>query len=69
MILNSIIHTARRSHLCASCGRTVHTGEQYVRAQMPGGGRAARRAFHTRCYDALTRSTERTGGANVGNIS
>ena len=52
MTLHDITHTARRSHLCASCGRTVHTGEQYVRAQMPGGGRLAKVPLHTACYTA-----------------
>ena len=59
MILNSITHTARRQHQCAGCGLTVHTGERYVRAQVPGGGRAAKRAFHTACYQAHRAAAER----------
>lgn len=50
MTLDGITHTARRQHQCAGCGLTVHTGERYVRAQVPGGGRAAKRAFHIACY-------------------
>ena len=53
MTLDSITHTARRHHLCAGCGRTVHAGERYVRAQLPGGGRAAKQAFHSTCYTAI----------------
>lgn len=49
-------HTARRQHQCAGCGLTVHTGERYVRAQVPGGGRAAKVAFHSKCYAGLSAS-------------
>lgn len=59
MILDSIQHTARRQHLCAGCGLTVQTGERYVRAQVPGGGLLAKRAFHSKCYTAHLASTER----------
>jgi len=51
--LDSITHTARRPHLCAGCGRTVHVGERYVRAQHPSGGRAAKQAFHSTCYSSM----------------
>ena len=56
MTLDGITHTARRQHQCAGCGLTVHTGERYVRAQVPGGGRAAKRAFHSKCYVGLSAS-------------
>lgn len=68
-VLNSITHTAMRSHQCAGCGLTVHAGERYVRAQVPGGGLLAKRAFHSKCYYRLAESIERKGGADVGNIS
>ena len=58
VILDSITHTARRQHQCACCGLTVHTGERYVRAPVPGGGRVAKRAFHSRCYGRLQESDE-----------
>jgi proteasome lid subunit RPN8/RPN11 len=61
VILDSITHTARRQHQCACCGLTVHTGERYVRAQVPGGGRAAKRAFHSKCYVRLTAAAEKGG--------
>ena len=51
-------HTARRQHRCAGCGLTVHTGERYVRAQLPGGGRAAKQAFHSSCYGRMQESDE-----------
>lgn len=51
--LSNITHTARRQHQCAGCGLTVNAGERYVRAQVPGGGRAAKRAFHGKCYTAM----------------
>jgi hypothetical protein len=53
MNLDSITHTARRDHLCAFCGLTVRTGEQYVRAQSPGGAQA-KKPFHIKCYQGLT---------------
>jgi hypothetical protein len=58
--LDSITHTARRPHQCAFCGRTVQSGEQYVRAQMPGGGRLEKRAFHQGCYRGLVDSVSKT---------
>lgn len=58
MILESIQHTARRSRLCACCGLTVHTGERYVRAQVPGGQVVAKKAMHTACYTMRTRTKE-----------
>jgi hypothetical protein len=60
-ILNSMTHTARRDHLCAFCGVTVRTGERYVRAQSPGGAQA-KKAFHSRCYEGLIKSTEQNHG-------
>lgn len=63
MILDSIQNTARRQHQCAFCGRTVHTGERYVRAQVPGGGRLAKRAFHQGCYRGLVDSASKTNSA------
>jgi len=59
MTLSSITHTARCDHLCAFCGRTVATGERYVRAQVPGGGRVAKQAFHQPCYEAILASVNR----------
>lgn len=53
MTLASITHTARRSHICSQCGRTIHTGERYVRAPAPGGGLVAKQAMHSKCYSAL----------------
>lgn len=50
---SNITHEARRQHQCAFCGRTVHAGEQYVRAAVPGGGRLAKRPFHRKCYAGL----------------
>ncbi|WP_312517258.1 hypothetical protein [Massilia sp.] len=60
MILNSIQHTARHQHQCAGCGLTVHSGERYVRAQVPDGGRAAKAAFHSNCYTRLAASANNT---------
>jgi len=57
--LDSITHTARRDHLCAFCGRTVATGERYVRAQVPGGGLLVKRAFHSECYAGLAASLKK----------
>jgi len=54
--LDEITHTARHQHQCAGCGLTVHTGERYVRAQVPGGGRSAKAAFHGKCYAGLVAS-------------
>jgi len=51
--LGSITHTARHQHQCAGCGLTIGAGEQYVRAQLPGGGLLAKRAFHSKCYTGL----------------
>lgn len=53
MTLESITLTARRDHRCAFCGMTVPAGQQYVRAPVPGGGRLAKRAFHSKCYAGL----------------
>lgn len=69
MILDSIQHTARRQHQCAFCGRTVQAGELYVRAQVPGGGLLAKRAFHSKCFAGLVEAVEKQGGANVRNVS
>jgi len=60
VILESMQHTARLDHRCAGCGRTVHTGERYVRAQVPGGGRLAKRAFHSKCYAGLAANASKT---------
>lgn len=68
MILDSIQHTARRQHSCAGCGLTVHTGERYVRAQAPGGGRAAKQAFHSKCYAALLASNTNKEKAHERNF-
>lgn len=57
--LNSITHTAMRQHQCAGCGLTVHSGERYVRAQVPGGGLLAKRAFHIKCYTGLVAGLKR----------
>lgn len=59
MNLDQITHEARRQHQCAFCGRTVQAGELYVRAQVPGGGLLAKRAFHSKCYSGLLASAER----------
>lgn len=59
MILSSIQHTARRDHLCASCGMTIRTGERYVRAPLPGGGLVAKKAMHSKCYAALLASASK----------
>ena len=53
MILASIIHTARRPHICSQCGRTIASGERYVRAQRPGTELAAKTPFHEACYRGL----------------
>ena len=53
MNLSDLMHTARRWHQCACCGLTIGAGEQYVRAQLPGGGLLAKKAFHSRCYAGL----------------
>jgi len=63
VILDSIQHTARREHQCAFCGRTVQAGELYVRAQVPGGGRLEKRAFHQGCYRGLLDSASKTNSA------
>ena len=36
---------------------TVQKNERYVRAQSPGGAQA-KKAFHSRCYQGLVKSTE-----------
>lgn len=59
MSLDEITHTARRDHLCASCGMTIRTGERYVRAPLPGGGLVAKKPMHSKCYSALLASAER----------
>ncbi len=59
MNLDSITHLARRQHQCAFCGLSIPTGERYVRAQVPGGGLLAKRAFHSKCYSGLLPSAER----------
>jgi len=59
--LASITHTARRQHQCAGCGLTIGAGEQYVRAQLPGGGLLAKKAFHSKCYAALAAAVEKGG--------
>ena len=59
VILDSITHTARRQHQCAFCGLSIPTGERYVRAQVPGGGRVAKEPFHSKCYFGLLASAER----------
>jgi len=66
--LSNITHTARREHRCAFCGLTVQAGQQYVRAQHPGGGRLEKRAFHSKCYAGLVSAVEKQGGANVRNV-
>lgn len=58
--LTNITHTARRQHQCAFCGLSIATGEQYVRAQLPGGGRLEKRAFHQGCYRGLVESADKT---------
>lgn len=63
MILDSITHVARRQHQCAFCGRTVQAGELYVCAQVPGGGRLTKRAFHQGCYRGLVGSASKTNSA------
>ena len=55
--LDEITHTARCDRLCAFCGMTVQKNERYVRAQSPGGAQA-KKAFHSRCYQGLVKSTE-----------
>ena len=57
--LSNITHVARRQHQCAFCGLSIPTGERYVRAQAPGGGLLAKRAFHSKCYSGLLASAER----------
>ena len=59
--LTRITHTARRQHQCACCGLTVRAGERYVRAQVPGGGRVAKVAFHSKCYASLSAAAEKGG--------
>lgn len=56
MNLSDLTLTARRQHRCAGCGLTVRAGEQYVRAQLPGGGLLAKKAFHSKCYTAILAS-------------
>ena len=63
VILDSITHTARRQHQCAFCGLSIPTGERYVRAQEPGGGRLIKRAFHQGCYRGLVDSASKTNSA------
>ena len=63
MILDQITHEARRQHQCAFCGRTVQAGERYVRAPVPGGGRLAKRPFHSKCYAGLVASASKTKSA------
>jgi len=68
VILNSIQHTARRDHLCASCGMTIRFGERYVRDQVPGGGLVAKKAMHSKCYTALLSSKINKEKAHERNI-
>jgi proteasome lid subunit RPN8/RPN11 len=57
--MNEITHTARRGHICASCGMTICTGERYMRAPLPGGGLVAKKAMHSKCYTALLASASK----------
>lgn len=66
--LSNITHEARRQHQCAFCGMSIPTGVRYVRAPVPGGGRLAKRAFHSKCYAGLLKAGEKQGGTNVRNI-
>lgn len=61
MNMDQITHEARRQHQCAFCGLSIPTGERYVRAQVPGGGRAAKVAFHSKCYASLSAAAEKGG--------
>lgn len=63
MNLDQATHTARRQHQCAFCGLSIPTGERYVRAQVPGGGRAAKEPLHTKCYTGLIASAGKTNSA------
>ena len=61
--LSNITHEARRQHQCAFCGLSIPTGARYVRAPVPGGGRLAKRAFHSKCYSGLVTSASKTNSA------
>lgn len=54
MTLASITHTARRSHLCSQCGRTIGAGERYVRARRPDTELTSPKPFHEVCYRSLS---------------
>jgi len=61
--LSNITHEARRQHQCAFCGLSIPTGVRYVRAPVPGGGRLAKRPFHSKCYQGLARDIKNGGSA------
>lgn len=60
MIADEITHTSRRDRLCACCGRTINTGERYVRDQVPGGWLLAKKPMHIACYAARETSVSKT---------
>lgn len=68
MNLDKITRTARRDHLCASCGMTVASGSQYVRAPLPGGGLVAKKPMHVACYTGLAASNTNKEKAHERNI-
>lgn len=53
MNVASLTHTARRPHICSQCGKTINTGEKYVRAARPGAELASRKPLHNACYRVL----------------
>ena len=57
--LSCITHEARRQHQCAFCGLSIPTGVRYVRAPEPGGGRLAKRPFHSKCYAGLVAGSDK----------
>lgn len=52
LVLETVTHTARKMHWCASCGRKIATGQKYVRQRVVEGGNAWTWKAHQHCHEA-----------------
>lgn len=55
-------HTARKVHLCMSCGERVLPGDQYVRWRCYQDGDAGTVKMHPECHAAHQETANRMGG-------